>query len=293
MNETQLKIFIHAADCKSLTKAADRLFLSAPAVMNQVNALETDLGVKLFHRSPRGITLTEAGESVYKDAKSLLKGYERLIRNAREAAACSPFLIRVGTSFLAPCKVLMDLWAEVNDRYPQFKVQIVPFEYTNKNILSILENLGTDFDFIVSPCGSIRWRSLCNVYELGSYEVSIAVSHSHPLAKKKQVTLEDLNGETLLMVKRGDSVILDKIRDEIEKEHPEIQIQDTPYFYDFHVFNQCEQQQCAMLTLAGWADIHPSLKTISVDWDYTMPYGLLYPLKPSEDVLHFLDIIKR
>ncbi len=201
--------------------------------MNQVNALEADLGVKLFQRSPRGIVLTEAGESVYKDAKSLLKGYERLIRNAREAASRSPFLIRVGTSFLAPCKILMDLWAEVNDRFPQFKVQIVPFEYT----------------------------------------------------------LEELNGETLMMVRRGDSIVLDQIRNEIEKEHPQIQIEDTPYFYDFHVFNQCEQQQCVMLTLAGWADIHPSLKTISVDWNYTMPYGLIYPLKPSEDVLHFLDII--
>lgn len=161
-----------------------------------------------FHRSPRGITLPEAGESVYKDAKSLLRGYDSLIRNAREAASRSPFLIRVGTSFLAPCKVLMDLWAKVNDKFPQFKVQIVPFEYTNENILSILENLGADFDFIVSPCDSIRWRSLCNFYQLGCYEVAMAVSHSHP-----------------------------------------------------------------------------SLKTISVDWNYTMPYGLIYPLKPSKDVL--------
>ncbi len=291
MNETQLKIFIHAADCGSLTKAADRLFLSPPAVMNQVNALEADLGVKLFRRSPRGITLTEAGESVYKDAKSLLKSYDRLVRNAREAAARSPFLIRVGTSFLAPCKVLMDLWAKVNDKFPQFKVQIVPFEYTNETILPILENLGTDFDFIVSPCDSIRWRSLCNFHKLGEYEIAIAVPYSHPLAKEKQITLDDLNGETLLMVKRGDSIALDQIRNKIEKEHPQIQIEDTPYFYDFHVFNDCEQRQCAMLTLAGWADIHPTLKTISVDWKYTMPYGLIYPLKPSEDVLHFLDII--
>ena len=293
MNEMQLKIFIEAADCKSLTKAADHLFLSPPAVMNQVNSLESDLGVKLFERSPRGILLTESGKSVYADAKLLLKNYEKLIQNARRVAAQSPFVVRVGTSFLAPCKELMDLWAEENDKFPQFKVEVIPFEYTNDTIIPILEHLGTDFDFIVSPCDSIHWKSICNFYKLGDYEISLAVPYTHPLSKKKQIVLEDLYGETLLMPKSDDSITMQRIRAEIEQFHTQIHLEQTVFYYDFHVFNQCAQRQCTMLTLTGWRDLHPSLKTIPIKWDYKMPYGILYPLKPSEDVIHFLDIMKK
>lgn len=293
MNEMQLKIFIQAADCKSMTKAAETLFLSPPAVMNQVNSLESDLGVKLFERSPRGIFLTKAGKSAYKDAKILLANCDKLVHNARKAAAQTPFVIRVGTSFLAPCKELMDFWEKENDSFPQFKMEIIPFEYTNDTIVPILQNLGSDFDLIVCPCDSIHFKSICNFYKLGEYHISLAVPYNHPLAKKSQVALEDLYGETLLMPKSEDSVIMQRICEEIKEFHPQIRLESTVFYYDFHIFNQCIQQHCTMLTLTGWKDIHPSLKTIPIKWDYTIPYGLLYPLEPTEDVLHFLDIIKR
>ena len=63
-------------------------------------------------------------------------------------------------------------------------------------------------------------------------------------------------------------------------------------FYDIEVFNRCEQSGGVMLTLDAWAEVHPALITIPVDWDYRIPYGILYPLNPSEDVVRFLEAIK-
>lgn len=102
--------------------------------------------------------------------------------------------------------------------------------------------------------------------------------------------ISDLYGQTLMMVRRGDSESVDKIRDEIEK-HPQIRIEDTQQFYDMEVFNRCNQTQNVMMTLDCWKDVHPSLVTIPVEWDYTIPYGLLYSKDASDDILKFLSLI--
>lgn len=94
------------------------------------------------------------------------------------------------------------------------------------------------------------------------------------------------------MVKRGDSEGLDQLRDLLEKEHPQIQLVDMPYFYDADVFNACEQTNSVLLTLDAWADVHPSLTTLPVEWDFTAPYGLLYAKKPSTGVVAFLQAIE-
>jgi hypothetical protein len=47
-----------------------------------------------------------------------------------------------------------------------------------------------------------------------------------------------------------------------------------------------------MITIDNWKNVHPLLKTIPVDWDYTIPFGLLYSPTPSETVQRFLDAVK-
>ena len=66
-----LETFICVADCGSFTKASERLYISSTAVMNKINALESHLDIILFNRTPRGIVLTEAGKSIYRDAKNM------------------------------------------------------------------------------------------------------------------------------------------------------------------------------------------------------------------------------
>lgn len=119
----------------------------------------------------------------------------------------------------------------------------------------------------------------------------IAVPLTHRLTCRDRLSITDLYGETLMMVKRGDSALNDRLRDDLEQNHPQIQIEDTPLFYDIDVFNRCAEGSQMLLNLECWKDIHPSLVSIPVDWDYTIPYGLLYSKTPSRDVLEFLDAV--
>lgn len=292
MVHPQLSAFLCVADCGSFSKAAEKLFVSPTAVMKQMNLLEEYLGVTLLLRTNHGVRLTPAGESIYKDAKFMISYSDKALERARLLSQTKCYTICVGTSMLNPCKVFMDLWYHISDQFPQYKIHIVPFEDNHDGILSVIGTLGKKFDFLVAVCDSERWMSLCNFYPLGTYERCCAVPMQHRLACKERLQITDLYGETLMMVKRGDSPINDHIRDEIERNHPEIHIEDAPHFYDIEVFNHCERMNYILSSIECWKDIHPSFVTIQADWETIIPYGLLYALHPPEDILRFVEAIK-
>lgn len=291
MFNSQLLAFVRVADCGSFHKAAERLFLSPPSVMKQVNALEKHLDLKLLDRTNQGVRLTPAGRVIYRHAKFLFDYSQRAVAEARQEEGRAETTFCIGSSLLNPCKPFMDLWYQVNRHFPGYKLHIVPFEDDHEGILSEIAALGEKFDFLIGACDSADWLDRCNFQPLGTYQHCLAVPREHRLAGRDRLTLEDLHGETLMMVRQGDSAVVDQIRAEVAR-HPQIKIEDTPQFYDIEVFNRCAQSQNLMVTLECWRDVHPGLVTIPVDWDHPLPYGLLYPLQPTEDILKFCRVVQ-
>ena len=78
MHNAMLEVFVEVADRGSFTKAAETLYISSTAIMKQMNILEEHLGLQLLIRTPRGIHLTEAGKSIYKDADYIVIRYDKL-----------------------------------------------------------------------------------------------------------------------------------------------------------------------------------------------------------------------
>ena len=288
MYNSMLDTFIAVSDCGSFTKAAEHLYLSPTAVMKQMNALESHLNLKLIERTPSGVHVTPAGEVIYRDAKFMIDYSKKSIAAANAAMHKYDTTFCVGTSLLNPAKPFMDLWYQVNKSFPDYKLHLVPFEDNHEGILSEIEKLGEKFDFLIGVCDSKAWLSLCNFLPLGRYKKMIAVSREHPLASKSRMDIKDLYGETLMMVSAGDSGVNDFIRNDLEKNHPQIRIEDTPHFYDLSVFNRCAQTGNVLLTIECWQEVHPGLVSIPVNWDYSIPYGLLYSHKAPEDVLRFV-----
>ena len=286
-----LDTFITVADCGSFTNAAEKLYISPTAVMKQINALETHLGLILTMRTQSGIKLTASGQVIYRNAKLMIEYSRKSIAEANAAAHAADTTFCVGTSLLNPAKPFMDLWYRVNKDFPGYKLHLVPFEDNHDGILSEIEKLGKKFDFLIGVCDSKAWLSLCSFLPLGSYRKMVAVSREHRLASKQKIEISDLYGETLMMVRRGDSGINDFIRRDIEKNHPQIKIEDTPQFYDLSVFNRCAETNNVLLTIECWQEVHPALVTIPVKWDYKIPYGLLYSNDAPDDVLRFVDTI--
>lgn len=293
MYNPMLDTLIAVADCGSFTKAADRLYISPTAVMKQMNTLEAHLNLKLLERAASGIKLTPAGQIIYRDAK-FMKDYSR--KSIAEAVAATQrydTTFCVGTSLLNPAKPFMDLWYRANKDFPNYKLHLVPFEDDHEGIMSEIEKLGEKFDFLIGVCDSKGWLAMCSFLQLGSYRKMVAVSREHPLAGKKSLEISDLYGQKLMMIKRGDSETNDAIRSDLETNHPQIHIEDTDYHYDMSVFNRCAETDNVLLTIECWQDVHPGLVSIPVNWPYTIPYGLMYANDAPEDVLRFVETVRR
>lgn len=293
MYSKKLSTFISVAEQGSFLKASRELHTTPASVMNQMNSLEADIGVRLIERTNQGARLTAAGHSVYKDAKKIIRQAEAAVARARQIAGNEKQAVRIGTSLLRPCKMLVDLWARIDDGTLPVTIRIVPFDDSPAGMDAMLETLGKEIDCFVSPCDSLMWKERCNILIVGHCECCIAVPRKHRLAKKERLHWNDLDGETLMLVKRGDSPVLNRLHDEIETKHPGISISSVPHFYDTSIFNECGQTGCLMETLAIWKDVHPSIITIPMEWDYTMPYGIVYAKKPSRQMQEFSAVIQR
>lgn len=290
MYNSQLKTFVHVVDCGSFTKAAEKLFLSSTAVMKQINALEEHVGLVLLERNKQGVRLTAAGRSLYEDALQIFQFSQDAIARARHAAQIAKTTLRVGTSMLNPCTPLMDLWQKISDDIPQYDLHVVPFEDKNTDILYEIDNLGKKFDFLVGACDSKLWLQRCNFYKIGEYALCCAVPRRHRLASKTKLDIEDLYGECLVMGEQGDSITVDNLREYLNNQL-KITIKNTSCLYDIDVFNYCEYEKNILLTLECWGKIHPAFVTIAVNWDFSVPYGIVYPHNPSKKIVDFINYL--
>lgn len=292
MYNALLSTLITVADCGSFNKAAAKLYISPTAIMKQINSLELHLGLNLITRTSSGVRLTQAGNTIYESAKFMIDYSNKAIANAKAAETAADTTFCVGTSLLNPAKPIMDLWYQVNQNFPDYKLHLVPFDDSHEGILLEIGKLGEKFDFLIGVCDSKSWLSLCRFLPLGRYRKMIAVSREHPLATKDRLKISDLYGQTMMMVKKGDSGVNDFLRNDLETYHPQIKIEDTPAFYDLSVFNRCAETGNILLTIQCWQDVHPGLVSIPVDWDYSIPYGLLYSNTAPADVLQFIEAVK-
>ena len=144
MYNHQLDTFIVVADVGSFNKAAEKLYISANAVMKQINLLERNIGFPLFERTHTGLKLTASGKSFYKDAKYIIQYSKEAITRASQIK--DEHAIRLGVSFTTPVDYIMDLWNQMNDQ--SLKLELVSFENTPENAKEIMKNFGQKMDIV-------------------------------------------------------------------------------------------------------------------------------------------------
>ena len=289
----QLETFLCVAEAGSFNRAAEKLYISPPAVIKQINLLEESLDLQLFVRTHRGLILTEAGKSLYQDTKYIIQYCKDSVTRAKNAMQKSENVIRIGTSPMTPAQVLVDLWPKLQDYCPDTKFRLVPFDNTPENAREILANLGQNIDVVAGIFDETMLElRQCAGLELSKEPICCAVSVHHRLAQKESLTISDLYGENLMLMRRNWSHHVDLLRDDIWKNHPQIHIVDFD-FYDVAAFNQCENNNCVLMAVENWRYVHPLLKILRVDWDYTIPFGLLHAPKPSAVVKQFLKAVQR
>ena len=144
------RVFYTVAKCGSLTKAAEELFISQPAVSQAVKQLETQLGTTLFNRTHRGMELSvQGGKLIYGKVEEALTLLERAENTLIELKTSATGTIRVGATDSIFSNILADKIAEYHERYPAVKFDLLTG--TTLDTVEQLKNNKCDIVFLNLP----------------------------------------------------------------------------------------------------------------------------------------------
>ncbi len=194
ISHAQLKAFHAVAVYGGFTRAAERLFLSQPAISDQVRKLEEHYGVQLFHRTKRSVQLSELGER-------LLAITQRLFAAEGEAEELlsSSRALRSGQLTLAvdaPIHVLPYI-ARFNERYPGIRISLVTGN--TDEALGRLFDYRADLAVLGRPVADERL--LCRPLSRGPLVAFVA--RSHPWAQRSDIALADLDDLPMVLREQG------------------------------------------------------------------------------------------
>ena len=150
LNINQLQYFVVSAEHGSLSKAAEVLYTSQPHVSKTIKSLESYLGMELFERTPRGVTLSKDGERIYAYAKNILKNAE-LINHSKKNKGESLFSIATN-----PSSKMSELFSKF---YNDKKYENIKFKYIEggvENIIKALDNKEVQMGFVFVPENKIN-----------------------------------------------------------------------------------------------------------------------------------------
>ena len=211
MYNPQLDTFIRVADAGSFNKAAEAAYITPTAVIKQINLLESDLGVRLFERTHRGLKLTKAGISLYKDTKYIIQYCRDSVIRARNAMQEDGGIIRIGTSPMTPAQILVRLWPKIHELCPDLKFQLIPFENTPENAREILQGAKDYADEVIRKYN--KWSTQGGLGKemeaersalrdkLGDTDDKLAVRTGKKGKGKKEASPEDFKvGDTVMVL---------------------------------------------------------------------------------------------
>ncbi len=192
-----LKIFITVAECGTMRKAAEVLYISQPSVSQAISELEELYQVRLFDRLSRRIYITEAGRLLLSYARQVIKTTESMEESMQRAGTMP--IVRIGGSVTVGTVYLGGLTKRLEEAVPGIDIRI-----TVDNTASVERQvLTSELDLAVvegmlSSEDLIR-RTVCDD------ELVMVAGRDHPLSAARSLTLEDLQGQALISREAGSS----------------------------------------------------------------------------------------
>jgi LysR family hydrogen peroxide-inducible transcriptional activator len=190
----QLRYFVAVAELGHFTRAAERCFVAQPSLSQQIGKLEKELGKPLFDRLGRGVRLTEAGRALYDQAVGILASVEEAKRQVGDAAGDQGGVVSVGAIPTVAPFLLPPVASAFQRRFPTS--QIVIFEDLTAHVVENCLRGELDLAVLALPVADPRLEA----EPLFDEELLLALPAGHALARKRRVTIDDLNGQAFILL---------------------------------------------------------------------------------------------
>lgn len=211
MEIAHLKAFVTIAAEGNLTRSAKLLYLTQPALSAQISGLEKELGLKLFHRNPKGMTLSLEGENLLGKAKEIISATESFSNNAQRMSGKISGLVNCSYNIESSLLHLVDLVTIISDKAPDLMINF--FQVQSQDVPSKLHQgemglgfcLGNykhskDIDFIklsdfhVGIIAPLEWKQkLKEAKEQDFYEFPWIFSPGHCPFKRRMESFIERN----------------------------------------------------------------------------------------------------
>ena len=197
MEDHKLKVFCTVAETKSFSKTSEIIHLTQPAVSLQIQALEEVYETKLFDRSSSTVTLTPAGEVLYKFAKEILHLYANVEKVIGEMTGLVKGSISIGASSTIGNYVLPVLITDFKKTHPKIKIHMLVGN--SKRVVELLNSGNVDLGLVE---GEVTRQKMA-IEKILSDELLLIVPSYHPWAKKKEISISELTKEPFIFREGG------------------------------------------------------------------------------------------
>ncbi len=197
MNLNELRYIVAVAQQLNFRRAAERCFVSQPALSLAIRKLEDELGVQIFERSRTEVSITPVGARVVEQAQRTLEEAARIKEVARQGSDPLVGTLRLGAIHTIGPYLLPDLIPEVKKRAPAMPLDVE--ENTTANLEALLKNGKLDVIVIALPFGGPGITTLA----LYDEPFSVVVPADHAWSRRKSIRPAELSGEHVLLLNSG------------------------------------------------------------------------------------------
>jgi LysR family hydrogen peroxide-inducible transcriptional activator len=197
MNLKDLKYLVALADTGHFGKAAARTFVSQPTLSAQIKKLEEYLGVKLVERQPKNVQLTEVGKQVVVRARRMLEEGDSIVALARSNTDPLAGKLKVALIPTIGPYLLPRIMTKIRKGLPHLGLML--YEYQTEPLLKRLRDGEIDVGILALPISQDGLES----QKLYDEAFTLALPHHHPLGEKSTIKIQDLKGQTLLLLEDG------------------------------------------------------------------------------------------
>jgi len=199
VNLNRLRYFLAVADELHFGRAAAKLHMAQPPLSRQIRQLESELGVVLFSRSTRNVTLTEAGKFLYPEAQRLVVHSESLERRMQAVRSGDGGVLRLGFVDSSSYEVMPRFLRAYRKRWPAVDYQLRSLSSDDQHEALIGGQIDLGIGRTAGPGNQLGTTKFLEE------RLVIAVGADHPLADKAGVQIKDLEGEPIIGFDRGRS----------------------------------------------------------------------------------------
>ena len=144
-----LRVFYHVAKTEQISKAAEILNVSQPAISQQIKSLEDQIGFKLFSRSKKGVKLTQEAEEIFSYCKNIFAQVESINHTLQNISSLDTGTLRIGASDTICKYYLIDKLKTFEELYPKIRYRVT--NCTTTESLTLLKNNDVDIAFVHTP----------------------------------------------------------------------------------------------------------------------------------------------